>query len=409
MTVEPTTRHRRLFDNYGVAVNAVAVFPDGRRMATKSQDGMIRLWDWKNGVVLNEMKWKASINEPGCLAISRDGRMIASGEDGGFVMAWDGDTGKPLLQAFKGHNAKVASLDFSPDCATLVTASTVSSSDGVKLCNTQTWQPAQGKPITTKLAVSVRYSPSGEFLAIATYRPSVEIWNPSTGELIATHLIPPSPSPNYWFSPLQWTPDGTCVLTSGVGQELSTIAVWDSPSWTLPGGPWRGHTGSISAIAVNPSGTLVASAADGCYPTPSSDSTVRLWRLSDGENIAIFQHSDIPTCVTFSLDGKYILSGGKDKKIAEWAVPADALPEDDRHVCLRYFQVLISYLTSLCYQSRGSDIKDRGSGTEGRGSDKKSQGSDAKGQNSDTKGQGSGTKGSDTKRQHSDPKVGFHS
>jgi WD40 repeat protein len=403
MAVEPTTKHCRLFDNHGVTVNAVAVFPDGR-MATKSQDGMIRLWSWENGRVLNEIKWKASKNDPGCLAISPDGRMIASGEDGGFVMAWDG-TGKllpGLPQAFKGHDGKVASLDFSPDCATLATASRVGSSDGVKLYNTQTWQPAQGKPITTKRAVSVRYSPSGEFLAIATHIPSVEIWNLSTGELIA-HPIPRTPLSDHWFSPLQWTPDGTRVLTSGVGQELRTIAVWDLQNWTL-GGPWRGHTGSISAIAVNRSGTLVASAADGRHPTKSSDSTVRLWRLSDGENIAIFQHSDIPTCVTFSVDGKYILSGGKDKKIAEWAVPADALPEDDRHVCLRYF----SSSHFLSHVSLLPDTKGQDSDAKGQDSDAKGQDSDAKGQDSDTKGQGSGTKGSDTKRQHSDPKVGFH-
>ena len=32
-------------------------------------------------------------------------------------------------------------------------------------------------------------------------------------------------------------------------------------------------------------------------------------------------------CVTFSKDGEHILSGGDDKKISEWEVPEDALPD----------------------------------------------------------------------------------
>ncbi|OJA08248.1 hypothetical protein AZE42_02070 [Rhizopogon vesiculosus] len=51
----------------------------------------------------------------------------------------------------------------------------------------------------------------------------------------------------------------------------------------LVGDPWDGHT-DIYAIAVNPVGTLVASASD--------DKHVRLWRLWDRRTIAIFKHFD---------------------------------------------------------------------------------------------------------------------
>ncbi|OJA17715.1 hypothetical protein AZE42_13047 [Rhizopogon vesiculosus] len=71
---------------------------------------------------------------------------------------------------------------------------------------------------------------------------------------------------------------------------------------------------------MNCNGTVVAS--------PTTDNHIRLWRLSDWQTIAIFQRSDSPYCVTFSMDGKYILAGGKDKKILEWAVPEHAWPED---------------------------------------------------------------------------------
>jgi tetratricopeptide (TPR) repeat protein len=41
----------------------------------------------------------------------------------------------------------------------------------------------------------------------------------------------------------------------------------------------------------------------------------------------MFSHSSGLTCVTFSVDGKYILSGGEDKMISEWAVPQGIHPK----------------------------------------------------------------------------------
>jgi WD40 repeat protein len=83
-------------------------------------------------------------------------------------------------------------------------------------------------------------------------------------------------------------------------------------TWQQVGHPWKGHTNSIYAIAINPAGTLVASA--------SFDGHVRLWRLSDRQNIGVFKHSSSALTVTFSVDGRHILSGGYDNKISEWEV-----------------------------------------------------------------------------------------
>jgi WD40 repeat protein len=305
----------RAFDNVG-EVATVAVFPDRQRMATSSSDGILRVWDINNGVLLKELE--GSSDTMGHMALSRDGQLIASCDGEGYVKAWHGDTGRPLTQSFKAHS-KSCSLDFSPDGATLATGSLDCTT---KLWSTVTWQRLQSGPIKCNNPVNfVRYSPNGKLLAIATNQ-DVQIWNTVTkrhvvcidltvvvslGQGISSSSCYPSYS-------LVWTPDGTRLLSMC----NPIIREWDSSTWKPleVGGLWRGQTG----IAVSCDGTLVA------YAT--TDNHVRVKRLSDRRTIAIFQHSDSPCCITFSMDGKHILAGGKDKKIFQWAVPQHAWRED---------------------------------------------------------------------------------
>ena len=147
----------------------------------------------------------------------------------------------------------------------------------------------------------IRYSPRGGLLAIAT-----------NSKIQGSAL-----SAQDGNSSLAWTPNGTRLLSGG-DKEDPTIREWDASTWKQVGDPWKGHTNTITAIAIT--GTLVASA--------SYDHHVRLWQLSDRRTIAIFRHSHQVGCVTFSTDGKHILTGGDDTKISEWAAPEHALPKD---------------------------------------------------------------------------------
>ncbi|KAG2367067.1 hypothetical protein BDR07DRAFT_1394137, partial [Suillus spraguei] len=158
----------------------------------------------------------------------------------------------------------------------------------------------------------VRYSPSGELLAVATYD-NIQIYNSGTRKRVASFKA----HSEYNWS-LAWTPDGTRLLTGGDSID-PTIREWDTSTWQQVGNPWKGHSGFIYAIAFNSTGTLVASA--------SGDNDVRIWQLFDQRTVATFRHSSKARCVTFSVDGKHILSGGGDKMITEWAVPDDIIPK----------------------------------------------------------------------------------
>jgi len=310
----PSTTPIRTFEDHKDSVTAVAVFPDRRRMVTGSSDKTLRLWDLETGVVLKKMEGHS--NEVLGLAVSRDGQIMASGDRTGDIIGWHGETGESLTEPINAHSDRIWSVDFSPDGAVLATGSFDKTT---KFWCTKTWQ-MQGEPIQCgEYIYCVRYSPSGELLAIATHN-DIQVYNPGTREQVASFescslsLVWTPDGTGYNLS-LVWTPDGTRLLSGG-GNKDPTIQEWDALTWQQVGHPWKGHTDHIYAIAIHPAGILVASASD--------DKHVRLWRISDQRTIAIFEHSSTPNSVTFSSDGRHILSGGNDNKISEWAVPKNA-------------------------------------------------------------------------------------
>ena len=77
--------------------------------------------------------------------------------------------------------------------------------------------------------------------------------------------------------------------------------------------PLLGHIEAITSIAFSPNNQLVASA--------SRDGTVRLWKTETGMEVQRFSGHQAPAfAVAFSPDGKSIASGGADRRILVWEV-----------------------------------------------------------------------------------------
>jgi len=304
----PITTPTQVFEDRTHTIYAVADVPYSQRIVTSSEDRLVRLWDSKTGEVLKKME--GHTGEVMGLAVSRDGQMIVTGDENGELIAWQAKTGEPLTRPLKVHGSAVRSLDFSPDDAFVVTASSAPNDQRVRFWNTKTWAPYPGSYDCGSTVRCVRYVRSGVYmLAVATDQ-DIQIY-------VSEKLQKRFKGHTHGTLSLAWSPDRTRLFSGGDDHDPS-IREWDTSSWTQVGLPWTGHTYKVNSIAINSLGTHAVSA--------SSDNTVRLWQLSDKRTIAIFQHTSSVVCAAFSANGTRIFSGGYDKRVTEWPVPLGALP-----------------------------------------------------------------------------------
>ncbi|MHC5595673.1 MAG: WD40 domain-containing protein [Nostoc sp.] len=280
------------------SVSSVGFSPDGKTLASGSGDKTIKLWDISTGKAIKTLTGHSS--SVISVEFSPDGKTLASGSDDKTIKLWDVSTGK-AIKTLTGHSNSVFSVGFSPDGKTLASGS---GDKTIKL-----WDISTGKAIKTltghsNSVFSVGFSHDGQTLASGSEDKTIKLWDVSTGKAIKTLTGHSSSVISVGFSP-----DGK-TLASGSGD--STIKLWDVSTGkaikTL-----TGYSDFVRSVGFSPDGKTLASG--------SGDSTIKLWDVSTGKAIkTLTGHSDFVRSVGFSPDGKTLASGSSDKTIKLWDV-----------------------------------------------------------------------------------------
>ncbi|AFZ01729.1 AAA-like domain-containing protein [Calothrix sp. PCC 6303] len=272
-------------------VRTVSFSPDGRLIASGSDDRTIKLWQ-RDGRLIKTINHGSSVNT---ITFSPDGQIIASGDEGGNIKLWR--LNGTLVKIIKHtNNGSVSSISFSPDGKIIASGS---NDNTIKLWN------LNGTLIKTlighKASVrTVNFSPNGKIIASGSDDTTIKLWN-LDGTLIKT--INGDKSRVYTVS---FSPNGN-YIASGSG---NNVKLWELNGTLIQ--TMTGHSETVNSIAFSPNDKIIASA--------SGDKTIKLWKLNgDGDLITTLNgHTDSILSLSFSRDGKAIASGSEDKTIKLW-------------------------------------------------------------------------------------------
>jgi serine/threonine protein kinase len=217
---------QRFAEELGVA--SVALSPDGRRLASGSWSGHVRVWDWAVGKQLFDFE----VGHVARVAFSPDGRLLATATEDAAAQLWDLTTGKLLadLKAdLKGDHFRFHCVAFSPDGKRVLAGG--GDWDTAGTSQVAIWD-AESKQQVNKLVghsqpiLSICYSPDGKTIATGSVDGTARLWDADSGKHLKTLTLTPL-SPRHsagWVEGLAFAADSKTLVT---GSADGSVRFWD--------------------------------------------------------------------------------------------------------------------------------------------------------------------------------------
>lgn len=310
-------------------VLSVSFSPDSKSLVSTSQDRTVRLWD-VTGKLLHTFE-EAHPEEVLDARFSPDGKYITSAGTDNKLMVWD-IAQKQKLYSFKQRGDKISEIIFSPDGKTIASAS---DDKAVKL-----WRLKGILPTLEGACFSI--SPDNKTIAIGNDEGIITLQRHDKTLQFTAHKGK--------IVKVIFNPTGNSIASIGADNQ---IKLWNLEGKLLKS--WRGHSGNstlpynpIQDISFHPNGktlvtvggidkqvnwwnlegtliknwqddnqvTSISFSSDGILATAGA--VVKLWS-QEGKLLQTLQgHIENITSMTFSRDGKYIVTASNDKTVKIW-------------------------------------------------------------------------------------------
>lgn len=322
---------------HDAGIRDVQFSPDGREIATASEDSTAMLWDLRSGKKrLGPLRHDSWVNR---VRFSPDGQHLATASADHSARIWDARTGKEITPPLR-HGHSVGSVQFSSDGQRALTAST----DGTA----RIWDAATGRLVAPPLlhngpVVSAEFSADGARVVTASSDRSAQLWDARTGQRLAEPVRMSAPLKAAHFSPagdrvvtaaaraVRWwgepriaalplrLRDGVFTSTAGFSPYGSRLAVggadgiaqvYDTRTGEAVGQPMV-HQALVNQVRFSPDGKWVL--------TASQDRSARIWIADDGTQVGSpMLHDGQVNTADFSPDGRRVVTAGQDGVARVW-------------------------------------------------------------------------------------------
>jgi WD40 repeat protein/tRNA A-37 threonylcarbamoyl transferase component Bud32 len=298
-------QHIREMTGHSATLSDLAWSPDGRLLASRSLDDLVKTWDVATGKELASLDSVTTLG-----GFSPDGRRILlSKEDGIYTY----DVGTRQLASVAKNAGYVLGL--------LNDGQTVASTSrdfALKLWDLSTGReklelPGRGGFHSRELAqhmFAVAVSPDGARAAIlhspkirrsSTFIEDIELWDVPQRQLRAR--LPE----NREVRSIKFSDDGSLLAASG---PQGIVKLWNVASNAEPR-VLHPHEVTVRAVAFSRDGRWLA--------TGSSDQSIKVCDVATGTNLLTFRgHESAVSPVVFSPDGARLASGSIDQTIKLW-------------------------------------------------------------------------------------------